>query len=140
MGVAKESLARRGAIVVTKSLEEAIALANSFAPEHLVLLDDAARHLDRVEAAGSIFLGAMSPVAAGDYASGSNHILPTSGLAKLRGGLSAADFVKVISVQRLARAGLRRVGNAVVELARAEGLRAHAYSIETRFRDHDPTA
>ena len=82
----------------------------------------------------------MSPVAAGDYASGSNHILPTSGLAKLRGGLSAADFVKVISVQRLARAGLRRVGNAVVELARAEGLRAHAYSIETRFRDHDPTA
>ncbi len=140
IGVAKESLARRGAIVVTKNLEEAVELANSFAPEHLVLLDDAARLLDRVEAAGSIFLGSMSPVAAGDYASGSNHILPTSGAARWHGGLSAADFVKAISVQRLTRAGLKRVGKAVIELARAEGLRAHAYSVETRFSDHDSTA
>jgi len=138
--VAEESLARWGAIVVTGSLTEAIDLANSFAPEHLSLLDDAAQKLARVRSAGSIFLGRTSPVAAGDYASGSNHILPTSGAARLRGGLSARDFVKVISVQRLSRPGLRRLRRAVVELARTEGLAAHAHSIETRFTDHAQTA
>jgi histidinol dehydrogenase len=137
--VAKEALARGGAIVVTNNLDEAVELANSFAPEHLVLLDDAAALLDRVQSAGSIFLGAMSPVAAGDYASGSNHILPTSGMARWRGGLSAADFVRAISVQRLSRRGLARLRDAVAELARAEGLKAHAHSLEARFINYDPT-
>jgi histidinol dehydrogenase len=138
--VAEDSLRRSGAIVVTGSLTEAIDLANSFAPEHLSLLDDAADEIGRVRSAGSIFLGGTSPVAAGDYASGSNHILPTSGVARLRGGLSARDFVKVISLQRLSRPGLRRLRRAVVELARTEGLAAHAHSIETRFTDDGPAA
>ncbi len=140
IAVANESLAREGAIVLTKNLNEAIELANAVAPEHLVLLDDAAAFLDRIQSAGSIFLGAMSPVAAGDYASGSNHILPTAGQARWRGGLSAADFLKVISVQRLSRAGLARVAKAAVGLARTEGLVAHAHSLEARFKSHDPTA
>lgn len=140
IAAAKDSLAHQGAIVVTKNLDEAIELANAFAPEHMVLLDDAAVLLDRVQSAGSIFLGAMSPVAAGDYASGSNHILPTSGMARLRGGLSAADFMKAISVQRLTRAGLARVGKAAKVLARVEGLEAHAHSLEAMFNNHDPAA
>jgi histidinol dehydrogenase len=97
-------------------------------------LEGAAGLLGRVRSAGSIFLGAYSPVAAGDYASGTNHILPTSGAARLRGGLSAADFVKTISVQRLSRGGLAGLKNAIVTLANAEGLKAHVYSVQARFR------
>ncbi len=104
--LAERALAAQGGIVVTRTLAEAAGLANRLAPEHLTLLEGAAGLLGRVRSAGSIFLGAYSPVAAGDYASGTNHILPTSGAARLRGGLSAADFVKTISVQRLSRRGL----------------------------------
>jgi histidinol dehydrogenase len=89
--------------------------------------------LGRVQSAGSIFLGAYSPVAAGDYASGTNHILPTSGAARLRGGLSTADFVKAISVQRLSSRGLAGLEKTLVTLANTEGLKAHAYSVQTRF-------
>jgi histidinol dehydrogenase len=91
--------------------------------------------LDRIQSAGSIFLGGYSPVAAGDYASGTNHILPTSGAARLRGGLSAADFVKCISVQQITRQGLSRLRRSIVTLARTEGLEAHAQSVEARFQD-----
>lgn len=132
--VAKQALARQGTIVLTGDLQEAVELSNALAPEHLTLLDDAARLLDRIQSAGSIFLGSYSAVAAGDYASGTNHILPTGGAARLRGGLSAADFVKAISVQKLSRAGLARLRRAIVTLARTEGLEAHAQSVETRFR------
>jgi histidinol dehydrogenase len=104
------------------------------APEHLTLLEDAEGLLDRIQSAGSIFLGAYSPVAAGDYASGTNHILPTSGAARLRGGLSAADFVKCISVQQITRKGLSRLRQSIVTLARTEGLKAHAQSVEVRFK------
>lgn len=131
--VAKKSLAARGAIVLARNLEDAIAMANRLAPEHLTLLDAAAKYLDRIQSAGSIFLGAYSPVAAGDYASGTNHTLPTGGAARLRGGLSAADFVKTISAQRLTRAGLSGLRRAIVDLATTEGLTAHAYSVDTRF-------
>jgi histidinol dehydrogenase len=134
--LAANALSKHGAVVVTKNLEEAIELVNVFAPEHLTLLDGATRMLDRVRAAGSIFLGDASPVAAGDYASGTNHILPTAGAARLRGGLSAADFVKTISVQELTPQGLGRIRKTVTTLARTEGLKAHAYSIETRFKVH----
>jgi histidinol dehydrogenase len=89
--------------------------------------------LGRVRHAGSVFVGPYSPEAAGDYVSGPNHVLPTSGAARLRGGLSAADFVKVISVQQLTPAALRRLAPAVATLARAEGLEAHARSVEIRF-------
>ncbi len=131
--VARASLGAQGAIIQTTTTEEAIALANRLAPEHLTLLDDASELLDRIQSAGSIFVGDYSPVAAGDYASGTNHILPTGGVARLRGGLSAADFVKVITTQRLSRAGLARLRPAIVTLANTEGLKAHAYSVNARF-------
>jgi histidinol dehydrogenase len=137
--VAARALRGHGAVVVTKNLEEAIGLVNDFAPEHLTLLDGAARMLNRVHSAGSIFLGEASPVAAGDYASGTNHILPTAGAARLRGGLSSADFVKTISVQELTPQGLGRIRKTITTLARTEGLKAHAYSIETRFNAHGST-
>ncbi len=137
--VAEKSLARQGRIILTRNLEEAIDLANRLAPEHLTLLDDASSLLDRVQSAGSIFLGGWSAVAAGDYASGTNHILPTSGLARLRAGLSVADFVKTISVQRLDRRGLAHLRRVITALAETEGLKAHAYSVETRFTSDDPT-
>jgi histidinol dehydrogenase len=138
--VPAKALNGHGAVVVTKNLEEAIDLVNDFAPEHLTLLDGAARMLRRVRSAGSIFLGETSPVAAGDYASGTNHILPTAGAARLRGGLSAADFVKTISVQKLTPQGLGRIRKTITTLARTEGLKAHAYSIETRFKANASTA
>ena len=89
--------------------------------------------LGEIKHAGRVFLGPSSPEAAGDYASGPNHVLPTSGAARLRGGLSAADFVKVISVQELSRSALAALTPAITTLARAEGLEAHARSVE--FRD-----
>jgi histidinol dehydrogenase len=135
--VAEKSLAAQGAIILTRNLEEAAALADSLAPEHLTLLEDAAPLLGRIRSAGSIFLGSWSPVAAGDYASGPNHILPTGGAARLRGGLTAADFLKTISFQKLDARGLRRLRRAVVTLANAEGLKAHAYSMDVRFRKGD---
>jgi histidinol dehydrogenase len=138
--VAEKALAQHGAIILTQDLDEAVELANTLTPEHLTLLGDATRLLDRIQSAGSIFLGDYSPVAAGDFASGTNHILPTAGAARLRGGLSVADFVKVISVQRLSRAGLARLRRPIVTLAETEGLRAHAYSVETRFKPHGPAS
>lgn len=131
---AGKALAASGAIIWTRDLAEAVGLADEFAPEHLTLLEDASKLLGRIQSAGSIFLGGYSPVAAGDYASGTNHILPTGGVARLRGGLSAADFVKVITTQRLSRGGLARLRPAIVTLANTEGLKAHAYSVDTRFR------
>lgn len=132
--LAAESLTGQGRIIITRDLREAAELVNRLAPEHLTLFDGATELLDSVQSAGSIFLGAYSPVAAGDYASGTNHILPTSGAARLRGGLSAADFVKVISVQRLSAPGLAGLEKTIVTMANTEGLKAHAYSIEARSK------
>lgn len=131
--VARDSLSAQGAVIVTRDLNQAARLVNRLAPEHLALLDDATRLVGRIQSAGSIFLGDYSAVAAGDYASGPNHILPTGGAARLRGGLSAADFVKTVSIQHLSRAGLARLRSTIVTLARTEGLKAHAHSVETRF-------
>jgi histidinol dehydrogenase len=133
--VARQSLAGQGCIILTRRLAEAAELVNRLAPEHLTLLEDAGGLLDRIQSAGSIFLGGYSPVAAGDYASGTNHILPTSGAARLRGGLSAADFVKCISVQQITRKGLSRLRPSIVTLARTERLKAHAQSVEARFQN-----
>jgi histidinol dehydrogenase len=132
--VAQQSLAGQGCIILTRGLAEAAELVNRLAPEHLTLLEDAEGLLDRIQSAGSIFLGSYSPVAAGDYASGTNHILPTSGAARLRGGLSAADFVKCISVQQITRKGLERLRPSIVTLARTERLEAHAESVEARLK------
>jgi histidinol dehydrogenase len=131
--VASKAIVRNSAIILTGSLDEAVEISNRFAPEHLVLYDE--NLLDKIENAGSIFLGPWSPEAAGDYASGPNHVLPTGGVAKLRGGLSVLDYIKVISVQRLQPEGLRRLAPAIVTLARAEGLEAHARSVEIRLDD-----
>jgi len=129
--VARKALKRNSAIILVDSLEQAVELANRFAPEHLSLPDR--RLLARVRHAGSVFIGPHSTEAAGDYASGPNHVLPTSGAARLRGGLSAADFVKVISVQELTLKALARLAPAITTLARAEGLEAHARSVEVRL-------
>jgi histidinol dehydrogenase len=128
--IARESIANNSACVVVPDLETAVELSNRFAPEHLSIPDAAL--LPLIRHAGSIFIGPFSPEAAGDYASGPNHVLPTSGTARLRGGLSAADFVKVISVQQLTAEGLNALAPAVTTLARAEGLEAHARSVEVR--------
>ena len=126
------ALRANGAIIVTQDADEAMALANRFAPEHLVLDREALTR--RPLTAGAVFIGAYTAQAAGDYATGSNHVLPTSGAARFRGGLSAADFVRVMSVQRLTRAGLARLAPTILPLARAEGLEAHAESIEVRLK------
>jgi histidinol dehydrogenase len=128
--VARKAIQRNSAIILTSSLEEAIELSNRFAPEHLSIPDD--RLLARVRHAGSVFVGPFSTEAAGDYASGPNHVLPTGGVARLRGGLSVADYLKVISVQRLSREALTALAPAITTLARAEGLEAHARSVEVR--------
>ena len=129
-GPAPVSLRAHGGIIVTRSVDEAMALANDAAPEHLVVDDE--RMAARVTKAGSVFVGPWSAQVAGDYAIGSNHVLPTAGAARVRGGLSAADFVRQITVQRLTRSGLGRIATSVTDLARAEGLVGHARSIEIR--------
>jgi len=130
--IVKQSLAVHGAIVVVGSADEAMTLANRIAPEHLVV--DRESLTRRPLTAGAVFIGPYTAQAAGDYATGSNHVLPTSGAARFRGGLSAADFMRVMSVQRVTRAGLARLRPTIVPLARAEGLTAHAESIEVRLR------
>ena len=116
--------------MVTRSVKESIEIADRIAPEHLVCDDE--RVVDGVRA-GAVFVGPWSAQAAGDYATGSNHVLPTSGASRFRGGLSAADFVRTSSVQRLTRRGLRGLAPTVVALAEAEGLGAHAASIRVRL-------
>jgi histidinol dehydrogenase len=127
--VARASIESRGAIVLTHDLSEAMELANRIAPEHITV---PVSLLKDVRSAGSVFVGEYAPQAVGEYMSGTNHVLPTAALARLRGGLSAADFVKLISVQRLTRSGLELLAPAITALARAEGLEAHARSIEIR--------
>jgi histidinol dehydrogenase len=132
-GPARLSLRRHGGAIVTRSMAEAMALANAAAPEHMVVDDEAMAA--QVKCVGSLFVGGWSAQVAGDYAIGSNHVLPTAGAARVRGGLSAADFVRQITVQRVTRAGLSRIGRSVIDLARAEGLNAHAESIVVRLGD-----
>ena len=129
--IATRSLDAHGAIVVTRSPDEAIAIANRLAPEHLVV--DRESLTRRSLTAGAVFVGPYTAQAAGDYATGSNHVLPTAGAARFRGGLSAADFVRVMNVQRVTRAGLAKLAPTILPLARAEGLTAHAESIEVRL-------
>jgi histidinol dehydrogenase len=128
--VARRSIARNSAVVLVRSLEEAVEISNRFAPEHLSIPNAAL--LPGIRHAGSVFVGPFSPEAAGDYASGPNHVLPTGGAARIRGGLAVTDYVKVISVQELSAAALTRLAPAITTLARAEGLEAHARSVEVR--------
>jgi histidinol dehydrogenase len=129
--VASQSIARNSAIILIDTLDQAVELANRFAPEHLSIPDESL--LPNVRHAGGVFVGPYSPEAAGDYASGPNHVLPTGGAARQRGGLSVNDFLKVISVQQLSGPALRRLAPSITTLARAEGLEAHARSVEMRI-------
>lgn len=127
---ARKAIDKNSAIILVRSLDEAVEISNRFAPEHLSIPD--ASLVKGIRHAGSIFIGPYSPEAAGDYASGPNHVLPTSGAARLRGGLSAMDYVKIISTQELNASALRKLEPAITTLARAEGLEAHARSVEVR--------
>lgn len=127
------SLARNGAVLVARSVSDAVDFINRFAPEHLSLPGAASELIGRFHSAGSIFLGDWSAQPIGDYASGTNHVLPTSGVARARGGLSVVDFVKCISVQEISRKGLCRLAPVVAEFARAEGLAAHGRAVEVRL-------
>jgi histidinol dehydrogenase len=129
--VAREAIRHNSAVILCPSMDAAVDASNQLAPEHLAIYD--AGLLPKIQHAGSVFVGGNSPEAAGDYATGPNHVLPTSGAARIRGGLSSADFVKVISVQELTSAALRQLAPAITTLARAEGLEAHARSVEVRI-------
>ena len=129
---AQQSSVRSGAILLAPSMERACEFVNRFAPEHLSLPQNTDELLQKVQASGTVFVGPWSAQAFGDYASGSNHVLPTAGWARARGGLSTADFVKCISVQHISETGFARLAQDVQILARAEGLLAHANAVEVR--------
>ena len=128
--IARKSLTRRGAILLVASLDEALEIVSRIAPEHLTL---PAALGSAVGNAGSVFLNEFSPQAAGDYISGPNHVLPTGGMARVRGGLSVLDFVQVIACQSVSKEGIRLIAPAAIALAEAEGLHGHAESLRVRF-------
>jgi histidinol dehydrogenase len=130
--LARRSLEKNGGAFVAPSVAAAARFVNRFAPEHLSLPGGADGLLERIDSAGSIFLGDWSAQSFGDYASGTNHVLPTGGVARTRGGLSVTDFVKCISVQEVSRKGVEKLAPVVEEFARAEGLIAHQRSVEVR--------
>lgn len=131
--IVKASL-ENAAILIADSLEQCISFSNKFAPEHLeIMVSDPDFVLDRIKNAGSIFVGNYSPVPAGDYASGTNHVLPTSGYARVYSGLNINHFIKYSSIQRISKSGLEILKETVIALAEEEGLHAHADAIRTRF-------
>ena len=136
-GPAARAMAVNGGVVLTRTLAEAVELCNRMAPEHVVC--DTNEIAARITRAGTIFVGHYSAQASGDYATGSNHVLPTNGAARARGGLSASDFVRVATVQHVTARGLRNIGPAVVTLANAEGLSAHAASVSIRLEPRKNT-
>jgi len=127
--IAAEALSRRGAILLVASLEQAVEASNRIAPEHLTL---PAALAPAVQHAGAVFLDEFTPQAAGDYVSGPNHVLPTGAMARVRGGLSVLDFVRVIGCQQVSRAGIRGIGPPGITLATAEGLNGHAEAFRVR--------
>jgi histidinol dehydrogenase len=131
-GFARVSTETAGAILVADSLDHACEFINRFAPEHLSLPEDSRRILQKIPSVGTVFLGPWGAQPVGDYASGSNHVLPTGGWARTRGGLSAADFVKCISVQTISRDGFLHLADAVETLAESEGLMAHRNAVRVR--------
>jgi histidinol dehydrogenase len=127
-----KSLVGASAILVAPSLDSAVRFANRVAPEHLSIPNTDKRLIEKLSEAGSVFLGPFSAQPIGDYASGTNHVLPTSGWARARGGLSVSDFVKCSSTQEISRTGLKSLMPVVTAMARAEGLEAHARAAEVR--------
>ncbi len=122
------------AILVTDSLEECIDYSNKFAPEHLeIITADDEKVLEEITNAGSIFLGQYTPVSVGDYASGTNHVLPTAGYGRIYSGLNVDHFVKKSTIQKLSREGLAKLEGTITSLAEAEGLSAHAEAVRKRL-------
>ena len=129
------SLTRHSRVLIAEDMDEAVAFANRYAPEHLqILTRDPFMTLNRINHAGSIFLGPYSPVPAGDYASGTNHVLPTGQCARMFSGLSVDDFIQKPTFQYLSREGLAGLRDTIVTLAESEGLPLHARSVEKRFK------
>ncbi|MBK2126018.1 histidinol dehydrogenase [Fangia hongkongensis] len=123
-------------IVLTESLDEAVRLSNQYAPEHLIInTDNAKALLSQVMAAGAVFIGQYAAEALGDYLTGSNHVLPTSGFAKSYGGLETRDFMVAISVQEVSDIGIKNIGKMASKLALTEGLDAHALAVDIRLKD-----
>jgi histidinol dehydrogenase len=132
--IARTALEANGLAVIVASLEEALALANEYAPEHLCLeVRDAARWVERVANAGSVFVGGLSAEAIGDYTAGPSHVMPTGGSARFASSLGVHDFLKVTSIVSLDRDALAELGPPAATIARAEGLTAHARAIERRL-------
>ncbi len=130
--MASKALMHSKAIVI-ENTDEAIAMVNEYAPEHLILsIDNAAQIAEKIINAGSIFIGNFSPESVGDYASGTNHTLPTNGFAKAYSGVSLDSFVKKITFQQLTERGLTNIAPTVIEMATAEGLQAHSKAVEVR--------
>ena len=129
-----ESLAQHGHVILCSTMDEAIDFTNEYAPEHLIISTKEDKTvLDRIKNAGSIFLGKYSPVAAGDYGSGTNHVLPTGGGAKMYSGLSTETFIKKPTVQTLTKEGIKELSKTVLPIAEYEGFYAHADSIKVRL-------
>ncbi len=127
--IARQAIHNNGYGLVALSRQQAMDWVNRLAPEHLTIAE---RDLGEVQNAGSVFVGDYSPQSAGDYAAGPNHVLPTAGAARVRGGLSVNDFLKIITVQNFSRQGLQRIAPTITTLAEAEGLVAHAQSVRLR--------
>lgn len=134
--IIEESLEKYGKIIIADSLSEAVDFANDYAPEHLIIMtEDPENVLKDIKNAGSIFLGELTPVAAGDYGSGTNHVLPTSKCARMYSGLSVDSFIKKPTVQRLSKEGVENLKDIVITLAEHEGLFAHAESFKKRLNE-----
>ncbi len=137
---ARQALAE-SRVVRVASLAQATEVSNAYAPEHLILnVADPRALLERIDSAGSVFLGGWSPESVGDYCSGTNHVLPTYGHARAWSGVSVASFLKQITVQELSADGLRGIGPCAVTLAEAEGLGAHAQAVRVRMAAMEATA
>ena len=131
-----DSSLENAAIIVTDTMDECISISNDFAPEHLeIMVEDDDAVLERIENAGSIFVGNYAPVAAGDYASGTNHVLPTAGYPKLYSGLNIHHFLKYSTIQKITKEGLSSICDTIISLAEKEGLQAHADSVKLRLND-----
>ena len=133
--IAKQVL-QNSRLVIVKSIEEAVDLSNLYAPEHLIIsCNDAKQVAEQIISAGSVFIGNYSPESAGDYASGTNHTLPTNGYAAMYSGVSLDSFVKKITYQQLSKEGLQNIGSIVMEMAKAEGLDGHKNAIAIRLKN-----
>jgi histidinol dehydrogenase len=129
-----EQAVKHSRYILTDSLEQAFEVSNAYAPEHLIIqIENARDSLNKLTNAGSIFVGQWSPESAGDYASGTNHVLPTYGYARNYSSLGLADFMRRYTVQELSYQGLQNIGNAIMDLADAEGLDAHRQAVKLRL-------